>query len=166
MRQIKELGLKIENAVKVIPELEKYVKNGKIDFGDRKARLLYNKAIARAVFNVDIEYHPKALITPPISRYIFLKTFLRGGERVLEIGTGHSALMAIMASKLFDCEVWATEVSEEFFSYAKSNIERNRTNVRLIKSGGEIIKSLIPEGETFDVIFSAPPYYEKPTKVF
>lgn len=159
-----QMGLKIEDAMKIFPELQKYIKNGKLDFGNRKARILYNKAIVKAVFDIEIEYHPKGLITPPISRYIFLKTFLRGGEKVLEIGTGHSALMAIMAAKLFNCEVWATEMDEEFFEYAKRNIERNKVQVKLIKSKGEIIEGLISERETFDVIFSAPPYYEKPTK--
>ncbi|HIP89240.1 MAG TPA: DUF890 domain-containing protein [Thermococcus paralvinellae] len=158
------MGLKIKDALKIFPELQKYIKNGKLDFSNREARILYNKAVVKAVFGIEIEYHPKGLITPPISRYIFLKTFLRGGEKVLEIGTGHSALMAIIAAKLFNCEVWATEISEEFFEYAKRNIERNKVQVKLIKSRGEIIKGLIPEGETFDVIFSAPPYYEKPTK--
>jgi methylase of polypeptide subunit release factors len=164
MKQIKELGLKIQDAVKVFPELKKYVRDGKLDFGNREARILYNRAIAKAVFGLDINYHPKALVTPPISRYIFLKTFLRGKEKVLEIGTGHSALMSIMANKLFDCEVWATEVSEEFLRYAKANIEKNNAKVRLIRSNGGLIRGVIPKEEKFDVIFSAPPYYEKPTK--
>ncbi|AHF81044.1 SAM-dependent methyltransferase [Thermococcus paralvinellae] len=164
IKSMRMIGLKIEDALKMFPELQKYIKNGKLDFGNRKARILYNKAVAKAVFDIEVEYHPRGLITPPISRYIFLKTFLRGGEKVLEIGTGHSALMAIMAAKLLNCEVWATEINEEFFEYAKRNIKRNKVQVKLIKSKGEIIKGLIPEEEEFDVIFSAPPYYEKPTK--
>lgn len=160
-----KLGLPVREAIKIFPELEKYLdEKGRLDLSNRRARILYNKAIADAVFDIDIEYHPRGLITTPISRFIFLKTFLRGGEKVLEIGTGHSALMAIMADKLFNCEVWATEVDDEFFEYAKRNIERNKSNVKLIKSNGEIIEGLIPKGEKFDVIFSAPPYYEKPTK--
>ncbi|HIP74977.1 MAG TPA: SAM-dependent methyltransferase, partial [Thermococcus paralvinellae] len=82
------MGLKIKDALKIFPELQKYIKNGKLDFSNREARILYNKAVVKAVFGIEIEYHPKGLITPPISRYIFLKTFLRGGEKVLEIGTG------------------------------------------------------------------------------
>uniref|UniRef100_UPI00018408E9 methyltransferase n=1 Tax=Pyrococcus furiosus TaxID=2261 RepID=UPI00018408E9 len=134
--------------------------NGKLDFSNRQARILYNKAIAKALFGLDIEYHPKGLVTTPISRYIFLKTFLRGGEVALEIGTGHTAMMALMAEKFFNCKVTATEVDEEFFEYARRNIERNNSNVRLVKSNGGIIKGVV-EG-TFDVIFSAPPYYDKP----
>jgi methylase of polypeptide subunit release factors len=160
-----KLGLPVREEIKIFPELEKYLdEKGRLDLSNRRARILYNKAIADAVFDIDIEYHPRGLITTPISRFIFLKTFLRDGKKVLEIGTGHSALMAIMADKLFNCEVWATEVDDEFFEYAKRNIERNKSNVKLIKSNGEIIEGLIPKGEKFDVIFSAPPYYEKPTK--
>lgn len=160
-----KLGLPVREAIKIFPELGKYLdEKGRLNLSNRKARILYNKAIARAIFGIEVEYHPKGLITTPISRFIFLKTFLRGGEKVLEIGTGHSALMAIMADKLFNCDVWATEVDDEFFEYAKRNVERNKSKVKLIKSRGEIIDGLVPKGEKFDVIFSAPPYYEKPTK--
>ncbi|WP_457742062.1 RlmF-related methyltransferase, partial [Thermococcus sp.] len=126
--------------------------------------ILYNKAIAKALFGLEVEYHPKGLVTAPISRYLFLKTFLRGGERVLEIGTGHTALMALIAEKIFHCDVTATELDGEFFEYARRNVERNKAKVKLIKSNGGIISGVIPDEERFDVIFSAPPYYERLTR--
>ena len=160
-----KLGLPVNEAVKIFPELEEYLdERGRLDFSNREARMLYNRAIAKAVFRLDIEYHPKGLVTTPISRYLFLKTFLRGGEKVLEIGTGHTAMMALMAAKIFNCDVTATELDWEFFEYARGNIGRNRARVRLLKSNGGIIRGVVPEGERFDVIFSAPPYYETPTK--
>ncbi|ASJ06328.1 methyltransferase domain-containing protein [Thermococcus pacificus] len=160
-----KLGLPVKEAVKLFPELEKYLdERGRLDFSNRKARILYNRAIAKALFGLDVEYHPKGLVTTPVSRYLFMKTFLRGGERVLEIGAGHTALMTLLAAKIFNCDVTATELDDEFFEYARRNIEKNRANVRLIKSDGGIIRGVIPEGKTFDVIFSAPPYYEAPTK--
>lgn len=160
-----KLGLPVREAVELFPELEKYLdEKGRLDFSNRNARILYNRAIARAIFDLDIDYHPRGLVTTPVSRYLFLKTFLRGGEKVLEIGTGHTAMMALIAEKLFKCNVTATELDDEFFAYAKANIERNGAKVRLIKSGGGITRGVIPEGEKFDVIFSAPPYYERPTR--
>ncbi len=160
-----KLGLPVREAVELFPELEKYLdERGRLDFSNRNARILYNRAVAKAIFGLDIDYHPRGLVTTPVSRYIFLKTFLRGGEGVLEIGTGHTAMMALMAERLFNCDVIATELDEEFFEYAMKNIERNGARARLIKSNGGIIKGVIPEGEKFDVIFSAPPYYERPTK--
>ncbi|BAD85973.1 predicted SAM-dependent methyltransferase, DUF890 family [Thermococcus kodakarensis KOD1] len=160
-----KLGLPVKEALKVFPELGKYIdESGRLDFSNREARILYNRAIARAIFGLDVEYHPKGLVTTPISRYLFLKTFLRGGEKVLEIGTGHTAMMALMAERLFNCDVTATELDEEFFEYAKRNIEKNGANVKPIKSNGGIIRGVVPKGERFDVIFSAPPYYEAPTR--
>ncbi|AJC71960.1 SAM-dependent methyltransferase [Thermococcus guaymasensis DSM 11113] len=160
-----KLGLPVKEAVKLFPELEKYLdERGRLDLSNREARILYNRAIAKALFRLEIEYHPRGLVTTPVSRYLFLKTFLRGREKVLEIGTGHTAMMALMAERLFKCDVTATELDEEFFEYARKNIERNLAKVRLIKSDGGIIRGVIPEGERFDVIFSAPPYYEKPTR--
>ncbi|WP_297507661.1 RlmF-related methyltransferase [Thermococcus sp.] len=160
-----KLGLPVREAVELFPDLERYLdERGRLDFSNRNARILYNRAVAKALFGLDIEYHPRGLVTTPVSRYIFLKTFLRGGEKVLEIGTGHTALMALMAEKIFSCNVTATELDDEFFEYAKRNTERNNARIRLIKSDGGIIRGVIPEGERFDVIFSAPPYYEAPTK--
>ncbi|ASJ01106.1 RlmF-related methyltransferase [Thermococcus gorgonarius] len=160
-----KLGLPIREVIKLFPELEKYLDDrGKLDFSNREARILYNRTVAKALFGLDIEYHPRGLVTTPVSRYLFLKTFLRGGEKVLEIGTGHTALMALMAEKIFNCKVTATELDDEFFEYAKRNIEMNRAKVRLIKSDGGIILGVVPEGKRFDVIFSAPPYYEVPTR--
>ncbi|WP_010478929.1 RlmF-related methyltransferase [Thermococcus zilligii] len=160
-----KLGLPVKEAVKLFPELEKYLdERGRLDLSNREARILYNRAIAKAVFGLDIEYHPRGLVTTPVSRYLFLNTFLRGGERVLEIGTGHTALMALMAEKIFSCEVTATELDEEFFGYAGRNVGRNNGKVKLVRSNGGIIRGVIPEGERFDVIFSAPPYYEAPTR--
>jgi len=159
------LGLPVREAVKLFPELEKYLDGrGRLDLSNRRARILYNRAIAKAIFGLDVEYHPRGLVTTPISRYLFLKTFLRGGERVLEIGTGHTALMALMAGKLFGCDVTATELEGEFFAYAMKNIGRNNVDVRLLKSRGGIIEGVAPEGERFEVIFSAPPYYEAPMR--
>ncbi len=160
-----KLGLPIAEAVRLFPELEIYVdERGRLDLSNREARILYNRVIAKALFDLDIEYHPRGLVTTPVSRYLFLKTFLRGEERVLEIGTGHTALMSLMAEKLFKCDVTATELDDEFFAYARENIERNNAGVRLLRSNGGIIHGIIPDGEHFNVIFSAPPYYEVPTR--
>lgn len=98
--------------------------------------------------------------TSNIEVYI-LKNVLRGGEKVLEIGTGHTALMSLIAEKVFKCDVTATELDNEFYSYAKLNIARNNSRIKLLKSSGGIIRGVVPRGERFDVIFSAPPYYEK-----
>jgi len=160
-----KLGLPVEDAVKLFPELREYLdERGRLDFSSREARILYNRAVAKALFGLEIEYHPRGLVTTPVSRYLFLKTFLRGGEKVLEIGTGHTAMMALMAERLFKCEVTATELDEEFLDYARRNLKRNGAGVKLIKSDGGIIRGVVPEGERFDAIFSAPPYYERPTK--
>jgi len=160
-----KLGLPVKEAVKLFPELEKYLdERGRLDLSNREARILYNRAIAKALFGLEVEYHPRGLVTTPVSRYLFLKTFLKGGEKVLEIGTGHTAMMALVAEKLFNCDVTATELDEEFFEYARKNIEQNGARVRLLKSDGGIIQGVVPEEELFDVVFSAPPYYEKPTR--
>ncbi len=86
---------------------------------------------------------------------------------VLEIGTGASAIIALLAAEHFNCKVMATEIDAEYISYAQKNIERNGLSkqITLVKSQGNIIQDLIEEGRKFDLIISNPPYYpELPEK--
>ncbi|AEH07533.1 RlmF-related methyltransferase [Methanothermococcus okinawensis] len=72
-----ELGLKIEDAVKLNRELQKYVfyKNGKakLNFKNKEALYLYNKTILKYLFGLNMEFHKDALIPTPINRYLFVK---------------------------------------------------------------------------------------------
>ncbi len=134
------LGLKIEDAVKYNKNLKKYIyKKGdklRIDFKDKEALMEYNKTILNVLFGLDIEFHKNGLIPTPINRYLFIKSTFEtlknlGIEKpiVLEIGTGHSAIISLLIKKFYDAEVYATEVDDEFINFAKRNIETVKLNI-------------------------------------
>jgi len=168
-----KLGLKIEDAIKLNPELKKYTyyKNGKIriDFKSKESLYLYNRTVLKHVFNIDMDFHRDALIPTPVSRYLFIKNLCesfkeensRDIKDVLEIGTG-SGILAIMIAKYYRCNVYATEVVKEYIKLAWDNVIRNNleNRVRIIDSKGKIVEG-IPEieGKKFDIILSYPPFY-------
>jgi len=168
-----KLGLKIEDAVRLNPELKKYTyyKDGKmrIDFRDKDALHLYNKTVLKHVFNIHMDFHRDALIPTPVSRYLFIKNLCesfkeknrRDAKEVLEIGTG-SGILAIMVAKYYRCKVYATEVVKEYIELARENLRRNNLEdrVEIVDSRGKVIEG-IPEIENkkFDIILSYPPFY-------
>ncbi|WP_456418838.1 RlmF-related methyltransferase [Methanocaldococcus infernus] len=168
------LGLKIEDAIKINKNLEKYAikKDGKVrlNFKDKKALIEYNKTILKHLFNLDMDFHESALVPTPISRYLFLDSVTKELKRIknkdkfkmLEIGTG-SGIIALLAAKIFNYNVVATEVIEDYLKLAEQNILKNSLseNIRLINSRGKIIKGIQElEGEKFDIILSYPPFYD------
>ncbi|CAB3288491.1 conserved protein of unknown function [Methanocaldococcus lauensis] len=167
------LGLKIETALKYNENLKKYVyKKGdklRIDFKNKDALIEYNKTILKVLFNLDVEFHKNGLVPTPINRYYFIKstfeTLYRLGikkPKVLEIGTGHSAIISLLIKKFYDADVYATEVDEEFLKFAKRNIEKNKLDIKLINSKGKIIDGIEEiKGKKFDLIISYPPFYSK-----
>ena len=126
-----ELGLKIEDAVRLNKELEEYVfrKNGKtkIDFKNKDALYLYNKTILKHLFDLDMEFHKNALIPTPINRYLFVKNVFDEKiidhpiKTVLEIGTG-SGIISMMIAKYYNCKVYATETVKEYINRSSHHI--------------------------------------------
>jgi methylase of polypeptide subunit release factors len=167
------LGLKIEDAIKYNEKLKKYVyKKGdklRIDFKNKDALIEYNKTVLKVLFDLDIEFHENGLIPTPINRYLFIKSTFEtlkklGIEKptVLEIGTGHSAIISLLIKKFYDAEVYATEVDEEFIDFAKKNVKKNKLNIKIINSKGKVIEGIDEiKGKKFDLIISYPPFYSK-----
>jgi len=169
-----ELGLKIEDALKVNKDLEKYVfyKDGKpkIDFKNKEALYHYNKAILKELFSIELEFHADALIPTPINRFMFVKNVFNkfnattegnGIKKVLEIGTG-SGIISIMIAKYYGCEVYATETIDDYIRLATENVGRNNLSnkIKIINSRGKIINGIEElENEKFDLIISYPPFY-------
>ncbi|ACV24252.1 RlmF-related methyltransferase [Methanocaldococcus fervens] len=167
------LGLKIEDAIKYNENLKKYVyKKGdklRINFKDKNALIEYNKTILKVLFGLDVEFHENGLIPTPINRYLFinstfetLKKLNIEKPKVLEIGTGHSAIISLLIKKFYEAEVYATEVDNDFIEFAKRNVKRNKLDVKIINSKGKIIEGIDEiKDEKFDLIISYPPFYSK-----
>nr|MDO8081505.1 RlmF-related methyltransferase [Candidatus Freyarchaeota archaeon] len=139
----------------------------KIDLKNKNALAIYNKIIAQEILGVELSFHPKALIPAVMSRFEFVKLAVMPHETVLDVGTGSVAICAIIAAKHLEAEVYATEMIEEYYENAKRNIIQNslQDRIHLIKSSGEIIEGVIPNGLNFDAIISNPPYLPSKAKL-
>ncbi len=159
----KKCGTQIEIALKLDPKLVQFFNNGKLDLGDSRALLLYNKVILKEFMDLSFNIPEGYLIPTICSRWEFLKYILKSNPaKVLEIGTGASGILALMLGSV-GVSVTATEIDKEAIKSAQSNIELNNLTkeVSLIHSQGEIVKNLIPQLSEYDLIICNPPQYDE-----
>ncbi len=137
-----------------------YLKNGKIDLGDSKALIEYNKTVLRLKYSLNIDIPPGQLIPAVCLRSLFIEKSIKPDLNILEIGTGGTAILAMMMARM-NCKIVATEVNELNFNYAKKNVKKNHLGhlIKVCKAPkNKIIKNVIQEG-IFDRIISYPPQY-------
>lgn len=146
-----------------------YLSQGKIDLYSPEALAEFNRSLFKMRYGLDLQFHPRAIIPTPGLRELFLTRIIEPFShmecpQLLEIGTGASAVMALMVARMFSCSIQATEVEEEYSKWAEENICRNGYSdaIPLIKSAGGILRGVIPPEKKFDLIFSNPPYYDTP----
>jgi release factor glutamine methyltransferase len=80
---------------------------------------------------------------------------VRDGMRVLEVGTGESAVLSVRVARRRRVEVVAVDVSAEALELARQVVAANGVAIDVRRS--DVLSGLEP-GRTFDVIFSNPPY--------
>ena len=157
-------ALKIEEAIKLEPKLKKYLIKKGIDFKSKEALRIYNLLIAREKYDLNLELPENALIPTPPLRFAFLKETIEPKSDVLEIGTGASAIIALLAAKHFNAKVFATEKDPHLYKYAKINVKKNdlEDRVKIIPvEKNNVIKGAISEDIKFDAILSNPPWYKE-----
>ena len=71
------------------------------------------------------------IIPTPVMRFNFLKHILRPNATVIELGTGASAIIAMLAAKQFNARVYATEMDPQYIEYANENVRRNSLTIKL-----------------------------------
>ncbi len=137
----------------------------------RKSLLMYNSYLAKDLYGLDVIFEPKdAIIPTPGLRFKMIEMAVSGRlshsnatqvENAIEIGTGASAIIALLAANCFDLEVIATEMDRTYLEYAENNIKRNHLEekIKLIDSKGLILNGVIPKGTQVDIIITNPPYY-------
>jgi len=160
-------GLPISLAIQKHPDLIPYLKSScppRIDFENRKALLLYNVYVAKDVYGLDIILEQeRALIPTPVLRYNFLLNVLKPNSTVIELGTGASAMIAMLAAKHFNAKVLATEMDLSYIKMAKENIVRNglENKIIVVDSKGSLLDNVFSDDLKVDYIISNPPYYDK-----
>ena len=85
------------------------------------------------------------------------------GEKVLDIGTG-TGLLALMAAQLGAGSVTAVELNREAYEEARSNFRNSPWNVHLQAVHADIRKYAATCNESFDLIISNPPFFQRHSK--
>ncbi len=160
-------GYPLSVAIQSHPDLIHYLRSKdppKLNLKNREALLLYNKYIAKDVFGLDVTLESAQAIVPtPVLRFNFLQQILKRNSTIIELGTGPSALIAMLAAKHFDAKVFATEMDPQYLEYARKNVAQNNLEqkVTIIDSKGKYLNGVFPENLRVDYVISNPPYYDK-----
>lgn len=151
----------IEEAAHKNPKLKSLLRDGKIDLGDPKALSEYNKTVLKLKYDLEVQLPPGHLIPASCLRSAFIQEVITPRQNILEIGTGSSAILAMIMARM-GCKVVATEANEENILFAKRNIKRNSLE-RLVElrecAPDEIVVGVAKENEKFDRIIAYPPQY-------
>ncbi|MCL7393050.1 MAG: methyltransferase [Thaumarchaeota archaeon] len=121
---------------------------------------MYKKIMTIKVGNLAIKlYEDKRVYRPlSVSKLMANCITLRGGEHVLDLGTG-SGFLAIVASKLGAGSCVATDISPDAVAIARANAELNAVYNIDVRQGN-LYEPV--ENERFDLIISNPPMTPSP----
>ena len=114
-------------------------------------------------WSLPIRVSPDVLIPRPETETLVaeaLKILAAGGKedlRLLEIGTGSGAISIALAKERPSANITATDLSPEALSIAGENAAQNGVRERIRFLPGDLFQP-VPEGETFDLVVSNPPY--------
>lgn len=174
----RKYALPVKAAVEKCPALGPYVdpSSNKLDLGSREALAQYNTCLFRVLECLKLDVPAPHLIpTAGLRRALTDLIMEFRPSKVVEIGTGATAIMAMLLAKR-QVDVVATEVDTAALHHAKKQVHNNHLTPRvtLLESRGGIFSWLRNEPSIFpiDGVFCLPPYYKagqprkEPTKGF
>lgn len=80
-------------------------------------------------------------------------------KKILDLCTGSGAIAVSLAKYLQNCEITATDISEEALKIAKRNAKNNEVEKQITFIKSDIFTNL--KKEKFDIIVSNPPYIKR-----
>lgn len=161
---------------KINPDLEDFVRrnqfgNLSIDFADAQAVYELNKALLKAVYNIQYWELPEEYLCPAIparaeyihqiAEYIKPKT---EDIRCLDIGTGASLIYPIIGVQEYKWEFVGVDIDEQAIASAQQIIDNNnalkdKVMLRLQNNENSFFNGIISEGEKFDISICNPPFF-------
>ncbi|MHA2504075.1 MAG: RlmF-related methyltransferase [Candidatus Kariarchaeaceae archaeon] len=157
--------IRLDPAASLSPSLEKFRdERGRIDLGKAEALNAYNLAALKVMADLDITLPDGHLVPTACLRQAYLTIlmdgFLERGDSILEIGTGASAVISLVATANHGLSVTATELDEASYLSAQHNITTNgyTDQITLLRSCGEVITGLVPP-RSYRAVLCYPPTY-------
>ncbi len=146
-----------------------------INFSDPDAVKALNTAMLEADFGIKGWSLPKAHLCPAIpGRLEYLlhvnellnatQTSRKKAVRLLDIGTGASAIYPLLAHKKWGWDAVGSDISQQSLSHAKKIIAANKgmaehIHLRKQPNANRIFSDVIGQSDSFDVSVCNPPFY-------
>jgi 23S rRNA A1618 N6-methylase RlmF len=165
--EAKYYGKKFADLLENFPELNAFlisVNPPKFDLGDPKVLSLLNQYLYKDIFQLEVSV-PEGFLIPALGiRHVYcdiVDSIKKSEDPLVEIGTGASAVLAMILAKKYKRKVLATEINETSINSACKNVEDNNLSdsISILQSRGEILKDLLPEGN-YSTLLCYPPIYD------
>jgi len=163
----KHYGKKFSDLLENFPELNVFlisVNPPKFDLGDPKILSLLNQYLYKDLLQLDVSV-PEGFLIPALGiRYAYcdiIDEITDSEEPLVEIGTGASAVLAMILAKKYDRKILTTEINEISINSANKNVETNNLSefITILQSRGEIVENLLPTGN-YSTLLCYPPIYD------
>lgn len=91
-----------------------------------------------------------------------LGAWARGGQRVLDIGTGTGLIALMMAQRFPDATIWGIDIDSEAVGQARANVAGSPfRNIGILEADVRTFTPIVPTAcLSFDDIVSNPPYFD------
>lgn len=178
-------GYDMQALAQVVPELAPLLQTSKhdrltIDFSNPVAVKLLNKALLIHHYGLEAWDIPDGYLCPPIpgrvdylchlAEYLqdhgVLKHPLNSNHKLtgLDIGTGANVIYPLLASRLFNWNMVASDIDDRALKSAQANIDNNKSlqlgiELRKQASNRHIFKGIIRDNDYFHLTMCNPPFH-------